>query len=161
MTSFGREVDVGGTLPINELVSNSEALIGEVQYHSTMKSCTLFKRGPSPLRPPRVRQTSLKWLVFPGLPCFSRSFAYVYYIERKPKNKKGTRLGSCDIQNYGLTFVHKTHSYWTLQILHSLWLGLCLVGKMIDKNCQWTTCCISVEYTELAVNSNECWLLSL
>ena len=32
MTSGGREVDIGGALPIHELVCNSEVLISEVEY---------------------------------------------------------------------------------------------------------------------------------
>ena len=62
MTSGGRKVDVGGALPINQLVCNSEFLTSEVEYcrscetqeswlsleRSTMKSSTLFERGPLP-----------------------------------------------------------------------------------------------------------------
>ena len=62
MTSGGREVDVGGALPINQLVCNSEFLTSEVEYCQscepqeswlsleclTMKSSTLYERGPLP-----------------------------------------------------------------------------------------------------------------
>ena len=62
MTSGGREVDVGGALPINQLVCNSEFLTSEVEYcrscetqeswlsleRSMMKPSTLFEHEPLP-----------------------------------------------------------------------------------------------------------------
>ena len=112
MMSGGREVDVGGAVPIYKLVCNkpsSEFLTGGVEYcrsherlgswllfeRSMMKSSTLFERG---LLLPYVHLASTRRhscdRCSQAFPVFRRSSASMYYTERKPKNKKRGRPGN-------------------------------------------------------------------
>ena len=56
---------------------------------------------------------------FPGLPCFSRSSASVYYTERKPKNKNRERPGNEAMTSPGVLRVDKAALHWTAVVLCS------------------------------------------
>ena len=61
-------------------------------YHCSAQWWSLVRDsnvGPSPLRPPRVHQTSFTWQVFPGLPRFSQLFCFHVLAPQRRKNGRG------------------------------------------------------------------------